>query len=171
LPVIGDQAIKGGRQRRNHAEIIVASCGDEHRRRLVEAVPKIEVSVNRRWKSARRQDEVEAFNIGGLASEQLGIEPLDQPSGESDMIGMHMCDDDPRQASPSKRPIQKRSPRETRILAVDTGVDNRPAVPIFNNIDIYVIEPKGQRNTGPKYTCRNFDHLAHSRRSRERRDR
>ncbi len=155
-PVAGDDALERRRQRRHHAQVAMAVGDDEIGDALVEPVPQVEVAIGLGVQRAGAQRNVEAAEIGRLRREKRHVEPLAQPAGEPDVVGVEMSHDQPRDASSRKRARRQRLPGRARRLVVDAGVDHRPAVSVVEQVDVHVIELERQGDARPQNSRRDL---------------
>src|SRR5215469_631261 len=116
----------------------------------VQAVADIEVAIDLGVERAGPERDREALQIGGLRREQREPEALAKPARKADMIRVIMRDDEPRQLSPRERPGCERLPNILRALVRDTGIENRPAVSILDEIDVDMVQPEWQRHAQPQ---------------------
>src|SRR3954452_20490156 len=127
----------------------MALRADDFRRLRVEAVALVEETVGLGIERAGRQRNIPAAKIGGLAGQKRQLEALGEPSGEADMIGMEMRDDQPRQR-PAAEARDEALPSGARGLVIDAGVEHGPALAILDEKNVHVIEPERQRDAGPE---------------------
>jgi hypothetical protein len=123
----------------------------------VEAVFKIEAAIMVGFERAGIEIDILALKIFGRRHIERHIEVSQQESGGADMIRMQMRGDDPRQRALAQHAVEKRLPSEPRRLITETGIDQRPAVAIVDEIDVHVIEPERQSKPRPQNTGRDFD--------------
>ncbi len=162
--IAGDEAHERRRQARHHLEVAVALGGDALRRRRVEAVAQVEVAIGLGVERAGAERDVEAAQIGRLARQQRQREPLAQPAGEADVVGMEVRDDQAGQGPSRQRAVDQRVPDFARGVVADAGVQDGPAVAVVDQVDVDVVEPEGQRNARPQDAGRDLDDLARRRR-------
>ena len=152
--------LEDGRQRRHHFQIGVALR--EHGRGSLgrQAAPDIEVAIDRRIEGARAERDGEALQIGGLRGQERHAEPLREPAGQADMVGVEMRHDQPRQLAPRERTRRERFPNLPRDLVRDASVQYRPAIGIVDEKDVDVVQPERQRQAKPQDAGRDFGEFA-----------
>jgi choline dehydrogenase-like flavoprotein len=92
------------------AEVFVAAAQHQLGRHRVEAMAAIERPMHVRAEIARRVGQCQAEQILGARHQQLEVEPLGQPAGEADMVGMVMGHDQPGEPAMGKRAGERRLP-------------------------------------------------------------
>ena len=80
-------------------------------------------------------------------------------SRQPDMVGMKVCDDQTCQPPAAQWPAYQLFPEGPRLIVANAGVQDRPSIPVLDQIDIDVVESERERNAHPKNTGRYFLHL------------
>src|ERR1700733_12901368 len=120
----------------------------------------VETAIRLRSEPLWIEANVERDQIFRLAHCKLQSEALAEPPGEAHMVGVEMGGDDPRQFSAPKRPNQQRLPRRARLRIVDSRIDDRQPVAVFDQVYVDVIEPKRKGKARPQDARTNLDRLA-----------
>ena len=76
------------------------------------------------------------------------------------MIGMEVRHDHRRKPLPAQRSAEDRLPCRPTGVGTKTRVEHRPAIVIFDQIDVHVIESVRQRQPEPPYTRSDLDEYA-----------
>src|ERR1700691_692909 len=80
------------------------------------------------------------------------------------MVRVKVGGDDPRQSAAAKRPREQGLPRRARLRVVNSRIDDRQALTVFDEIDVDVIEPKRKGKARPQDARTNLDRFAGFRR-------
>src|SRR5690606_1646006 len=79
------------------------------------------------------------------------------PARLSEMIGMEMCADHPRDRLALQMRVEDMPPQITNFLRVEAGIDERPAVGVFDEVEIDVIEARnGDGHSHPEKAITDF---------------
>src|SRR5262249_29221168 len=87
-------------------------------------------------------------------------EALRKPAGKADMIGVIMRHDEPRELLAGERARRERFPNLLSGLVRDSGVENRPAASILDEVDVNMVQPERQRHAQPKNAGGDFGKFA-----------
>ena len=96
----------------------------------------------------------------GAGGDQRRIDFIAQPSGQTDVIGVIVGDDDLFDRLMRQRACQQSFPSLAGVTGFHPGVDDRPTVIAIKQIDIHMIERHRQRQARPKNAGSDFDGLA-----------
>ncbi len=100
----------------------------------------------------------------GARGPELGVQLLRQPAGEAHVIGMEVGADQARRRpavlAADAHPLEHLAPDRLALVALDAGVDQRPALAVLEQPEIDVIEPVGQRHAQPMHARRHLQRLA-----------
>ena len=102
---------------------------------------------------------VDRLQIFHLRHMQRAVEALDDPSGETDVIGMRMGHDQPRDLDVSQRTLEQCGPGRDRFLVAESGIHHRPALAVGEQIDVHVVEAERQLEPDPQYARHHLDDL------------
>ena len=80
------------------------------------------------------------------------------------MVGVKVRSDDSCQSAAAKRPGEQSLPRRARLRVVNSRIDDRQAVIVFDEIDVDVIEPKRKGKARPQDARTNLDRFPRLRR-------
>jgi hypothetical protein len=104
--------------------------------------------------------QIAAHQKFGACDPKFNVELAHQPSGQADMIGMHVRDDYPPDLAAFHRAGEQLFPSLLGILVLDAGVDNRPPVAVLQQVEIDVVELHRQSHPHPVHTGRDLDALS-----------
>lgn len=90
---------------------------------------------------------------------QIDIPFARQPAGETDMIRVKMRDDDALDRLVHEMCGKDLAPQCLGVIRGDAGIDNEPAVRVFDQPDIDMVELKGDGQAYPKHARPYLDHL------------
>ena len=166
--VAGNQPHERRRQARHHPQVIVALGGDALGRLGVEAVAQVEVAIGLGIERTGAERDVGAAEIAGLAGQQGQAEALAQPAGKADVVGVEVRHDQAGQAPARQGSVDQRTPNRPRRLVADARVEHGPAVAVVDQVDVDVVQPKGERDARPQNAGGDLDDLARRRRLRRR---
>ena len=93
------------------------------------------------------------------AAPQLGPVCRLQPTRHADMIRVVMGKNNPVDGPAHERPDHQRLPHCPALAGVDAGVNHRPAIPVFQRIDIDMVKRHRQRQPDPVDPLGNLDHF------------
>ena len=158
--VAGGDSLIGRRRRADDARIDQPLADDMACRAIVEAMRIVEPQKGLAIQGmgiAQSEDRLVVFDRAG---DQRRVARLSEPSGETDMVGVGMGGDDARQALLPQQAAEQRRPHGAHVGAVEPGVDQREAAIVLDQIDVDVVETKGERQTQPEQAGRDFDRLA-----------
>ncbi len=102
-------------------------------------------------------DEVAAHQEFGARDPEFDAELSHQPAGEPDVVGMHVGDDHALDRAALHRPGEELFPGLGRLLVADAAVDHGPAVAIFEQPQIDVVELHRQAHAHPVHAGRHDD--------------
>ena len=143
-----DHAPESGRQR-HHALGVAALVAME----VGDAVGRHAVARDMRGARLLALDEVVARGLRAhvLAQRHVerGVPLLAQPAGEADMVGMEMRADHAHHRFALELLGEDLLPERSRVLRIDAGVDDRPAVLLLDQPQVDVVELEGQRHAQP----------------------
>ena len=91
-----------------------------------------------------------AHQIIGTRHMEIGIKAFDQPTGQPDMVGMHMGDNHLMDRLAAHKAVKQLFPMGARAVHINTCIDNHPAIAIAQQPDIDVVQRIGQIHTRPK---------------------
>jgi hypothetical protein len=143
------QSVVGGGQAAGHAQIVMAAAqqcvGDLGR----QAVAQIEVAMNSDTRRVLVMPKGLGEEVIDLWHPHRHPESLRHPAGQPGMVRMEVGDDQLRDR-PAAQPAGHRFlPDRAGAQVRYAGVDHRPAVPIFDQVDIHMIEQERQGQTQP----------------------
>jgi len=136
-------------------------------RRLAPAGFTIELEGLGRRLATRVGDHDSAGQVLEGTHPEARIELARQPPGQSDMVGMHVGAEDPRDRTVPQGVPQQVAPEQGGLLAAQSGIDQGPAVTVFDRPEIDVIQGERQRHTDPVDPGSHLDCLATMRRNSE----
>ena len=115
----------------------------------VESVVAVEFSVMLRLQRARVEVNIPADQIFRFAHIDGHVEPLGDPARHPDVIGMEMGDDNSGQ-----RPVETAGeeffPGRLSLRIPQSGIEQRPAILVVDQVDVDVVETIGKRQSDPK---------------------
>ena len=82
---------------------------------------------------------------------KIGIKAFDQPTGQPDMVGMHMGDNHLIDRLAAHKAVKQVLPMAARAVHIDTCIDNHPAIAIAQQPNINMIQRIGQVHARPKH--------------------
>src|SRR6266705_512592 len=124
------------------------SVAHEHRHRVVEAETRASLAHRVRGE------------ILGLRHPEFGAGALGQPRGETRVIGMMVRDDEAPDRAPRDASGEDALPQRARGVVADAAVDECPALAIFEQPEVDVVERKRQRHAQPVHAGRDLQGLA-----------
>ncbi|MCY1217580.1 hypothetical protein D9M72_294980 [compost metagenome] len=159
LPVVGADA-------KHRAILDAAVAARQARDHSARAAKAVAVAVEGRFVPTGAPAECKAFGRhflagfgnGGKAVQvlqarhpEVALEPLHQPAGHANVIGMLVRDDDARHRLAGQRPCQQRFPGIDALRRKHAGIDDRPAIAVLDGPDIDVRQHVGQGQPHPQY--------------------
>src|SRR3954466_2916077 len=102
---------------------------------------------------------IHRLQIFDLRHHKRTAEALDDPAGETDMVGMRMGHNQPGDFYMLERPFEQRGPRRDRLLVAESGIDHGPAVAIGQQVDVHMVEAEWQLQPHPQHTRHYLDDL------------
>src|SRR3984957_11948522 len=158
LVAMRDAAI-GRRQDRNPLQVILAAAEQFVGQVLVHAVTPEEQALGVSAFFGAAVLMIDRLQILDLRHVERTVETLDDPSGETDVIGMRMGHDQPRDFDVGQRALEQRGPGRDRFLVAEAGIYHRPAVAVGGQIDVHGVEAEWQLEPEPQHARHHLDHL------------
>src|SRR5947208_16933485 len=155
---VGDPAI-GRRQDRNSLQVVLAAAEQFIGQVLVHPVTLEEPSLRVAPLLGAAILMVDRLQILHLRHIESTVEALDNPAGETDVIGMRMGHDQPRDLDMRQRTLEQRGPGGDRFFIAEPGVYHCPAIAVGEQINIHVVEAERQLEPDPQYPRPYLDNL------------
>ena len=147
------------RQNRHPLQIILAAAEQLVGQGLVHAVTAEEQPLRHFAFFGAAVLVIHRLQIFDLRHDKRTAEALDNPSGKTDVIGMRMGHDQPRDFHVLERTFEQRRPRRDRLLIAESGIDHGPAVAIGEQIDVHMVEAERQLQPHPQHARHYLDDL------------
>jgi hypothetical protein len=109
-----------------------------------------------------------AGDVFEAAHPERGVKLAADPTGETHMVGMHMRADHALDRLAAQLGFEDRAPVFARRLHGDAGVDDGPAVAVFEQPEVDPLQRERQRHAHPMHARRNLARNARFRRLAQR---
>src|SRR5579864_1648826 len=116
----------------------------------------------------RVRGEVPAHQIFGAGDPQLDVESAHKPSGKTDMVRVHMGDDDALDRCTAHGSGKDLLPGLRGFVVLDAAIDDGPAVSVLEKPQIDMIELHRQAHSDPVHARPDLDRLTYFRTPLER---
>jgi hypothetical protein len=160
----------GMRQRQaGHAtRVQVLALGDPFHARRIKTVAAHQLQHALRIGCATARAHVVRLQELRLGHPRQHLEFLAQPVAQADVVGMKMGDDHALDRLADQLLCKDLLPAAARFIGGKTAIDDGPAVTVFQQPQVDVIEHKRQRHAQPPHAGRDVDNRAGRRRFGER---